>query len=109
MMNKLNIKPAFISAVTALLGLLAFGTIIYHYLEGWSWIESLYFVVVTLTTVGYGDLHPTTDLSRLVTISFILIGVSIAVTSISVIGSRYLARHEERIEKRVEDRAKKHE
>lgn len=108
-MNKLNIKPAFVSALTALIGLLAFGTIVYHYLEDWSWVESLYFVVVTLTTVGYGDLHPTTEISRLFTILFILIGVSIAVTSISVIGSRYLTRHEERITKRAEERARKSE
>jgi len=107
MTKKVNLKPEFVSAFTALMGLLAFGTVIYHYLEDWSWTSSLYFVVVTLTTVGYGDLHPTTDLSRLVTILFILIGVGIAVTSISVIGGRYLARHEERIAKRAAERANK--
>jgi voltage-gated potassium channel Kch len=109
MRNKINLKPEFISAFTALVSLLFLGTVTYHYLEGWSWIESLYFVVVTLTTVGYGDLHPTTDVSRLVTILFILIGVSIAVTSISVIGTRYLAKREERIAKRAEERVSKHE
>jgi len=36
------------------------GTFIYHKLEGWSWIDSLYFTTVTMATVGYGDMHPTT-------------------------------------------------
>ena len=34
------------------------GTLFYWRFEDWSIIESLYFSVVTLTTVGYGDLHP---------------------------------------------------
>jgi len=31
------------------------GTVIYHFVEGWSWLDSLYFSVITLTTIGYGD------------------------------------------------------
>jgi voltage-gated potassium channel Kch len=52
------------------------GTVFYHFVEGWSLIDSLYFTVITLTTIGYGDLHPTTDLSKLFTIAFVLSGVS---------------------------------
>jgi hypothetical protein len=40
------------------------GTSFYRIVEGWSVIDALYFTVVTLTTIGYGDLHPTTDLSK---------------------------------------------
>ena len=38
-----------------LLSMLLMGTIGFHYLEGWTFVESLYATVVTLSTVGYGD------------------------------------------------------
>src|SRR5688572_8411032 len=44
--------------------LLAVGTVVYSVLEGWTLLDSLYFSVVTLATVGYGDLSPTTDLAK---------------------------------------------
>ena len=53
------------------------GTVVYHVLEGWSFLNSLYFSVVTLATVGYGDLTPTTDLAKLFTVGYILVGIGI--------------------------------
>lgn len=44
---------------------LAVGTVVYHVLEDWSWVDALYFCTVAVTTVGFGDLAPTTDLSKL--------------------------------------------
>jgi hypothetical protein len=51
------------------------GTVLYHWLEGWSWVDSLYFVIITLTTIGYGDFTPTTDLTKLITVFYSLNGV----------------------------------
>ena len=44
---------------------IALGTVVYHYIEGWSWLGSLYFSVITLTTIGYGDFSPQTDLGKI--------------------------------------------
>jgi hypothetical protein len=60
----------------ALLWLIA-GTFIYHWLEGWSYLDALYFCVVSLATVGYGDLTPTTPLARGFTIVYLLNGIAI--------------------------------
>jgi voltage-gated potassium channel len=57
--------------------LLAVGTVVYSFLEGWTLVDSLYFSVVTLATVGYGDLTPTTDVAKLFTIGYILTGIGI--------------------------------
>ena len=57
--------------------ILAIGTVFYSIVEDWTVIQALYFTVITLTTIGYGDLHPTTEFSRVFTIFFVLAGVSI--------------------------------
>lgn len=53
------------------------GTFFYRFVEGWTWIDSLYFSIITLTTVGYGDLSPTTPISKLFTCFYIISGVGI--------------------------------
>jgi len=55
--------------------ILAIGTFVYHHLEGWGYIDSLYFSVITLTTVGYGDFSPQTSAGKIFTIFYIFIGL----------------------------------
>ncbi len=66
------------------------GMVSYHFLEGWSWLDSLYFSVSTLTTIGYGDLHPTSDASKIFTIVYVLGGISIVLYVISNMQQSFL-------------------
>ena len=50
---------------------------VFHWLEGWGWLDSIYFVVITFTTIGYGDFAPTTPLTKLITIFVGLNGVAV--------------------------------
>lgn len=68
---------------------LAIGSAVYHYLEGWSWLDCIYFSIITLTTVGYGDFSPQTDEGKLFTIVYILIGVGIILSFINTVYSHY--------------------
>jgi voltage-gated potassium channel len=90
-----NLRLQMIVAFSALTGLIVLGTIVYHEMEHWSWVSSFYFSACTITTVGYGDLAPTTDASRLFTAFYVLVGVGIAFTSLGVIGANYLRRSHE--------------
>lgn len=68
---------------------LIIGAITYHYLEGWSYIDSLYFSVVTLTTIGYGDFAPQTDEGKLFTILYIIIGIGMILSFINTIYNHF--------------------
>ncbi len=70
-----------------LIVMIGIGTVLFRSLEDWTWVQSFYFTVVTLTTVGYGDLAPSSDVSRLATALFILVGVAIVVSALSIVGN----------------------
>jgi len=61
------------SAVTLLAG----GTYAFHQVEGWRPLDALYFCVISLTTVGYGDLTPQTDAGKVMAIVYILLGLGV--------------------------------
>lgn len=88
-------------SIMALTFLILLGTVVYRVLEGWSWITCFYFSVSTLTTVGYGDFYPTTELSRLFTSFYVLAGVTVALTTIGIVGADYLRRRDERLSRMV--------
>ena len=69
--------------------ILSIGTITYHYLEGWSWIDALYFSVITLTTIGYGDFSPQTTAGKLFTIGYILVGIGMILGFINAVYYHY--------------------
>ncbi len=52
-----------------------FGTSGYMTLEGWSFIESVYMVIITLSTVGFMEVRPLSNVSRVMTILVIFGGV----------------------------------
>ena len=68
-------RATFAMAVIVLLS----GTIFYRQAEGWSWIDSLYFCVTTMATVGSDSLSPATVTGKLFTVFYIFAGVGIFV------------------------------
>ena len=67
------------------------GTLFYwRFEDGWSVIDALYFSVVTLTTVGYGDLHATSPGTQIFTIIYILTGFGVLVALLTSVAQQYL-------------------
>ena len=76
-------------ALAAALALLMTGTIVYRFAEDWSWVDSFYFSAIAVTTVGFGDFAPTTDFTKLFTVFYIFVGISL----IGVVLNERLRRH----------------
>jgi voltage-gated potassium channel len=72
------------------------GTLFYWRFEDWTIVESLYFCIVTLTTVGYGDLSPTSAGTQIFTIIYILTGFGVLVALLTSVAEKYLEQKAER-------------
>ena len=83
-----------VSASTVLIG-----TVFYHIIEKWSWVNSYYFSVVSLTTVGYGDLAPTTNAGKIFTTFYLIIGISIIAALLNNILKNFIYKREIRKDK----------
>ena len=68
---------------------LGIGSVVYHYVEGWAWLDCIYFSIITLTTVGYGDFSPQTDAGKAFTIFYIIIGIGIILSFINTVYNHY--------------------
>ena len=64
------------AALLILGGLVAVGMSGYYFLEQMTILDALYMTVITLSTVGYGEVHPLSPVGRLFTVGLILFGVS---------------------------------
>src|SRR5262250_770606 len=62
---------------SALLLLTAVGTAGFHYIERWSWFDSFYMVVITLSTIGYQEVHELSHAGRVFNVALITAGVAI--------------------------------
>lgn len=75
---------------------LAGGTVFYHQVEGWRWLDALYFCVITLTTIGYGDLAPATDLGKVFTMMYVVSGIGLFVSFATLVGRHLLDQRQQR-------------
>lgn len=87
---------------------LGIGMLIFNTVEGWSLFDSFYFSVITLTTVGYGDIHPVTTLGKTLAMLYIFMGIGIIFGFVNAIAkTRFEITIKDRLGKYVHHRTKK--
>ena len=88
-------------AVTILVG----STVFFHYVENWDWLDAWFFTVVTVSTVGYGNLVPVTVIGKIGTTVLIFMGIGVFALLVGQIGDRVVR---QRLEHMEEKREKNH-
>ncbi|MBI5332172.1 MAG: two pore domain potassium channel family protein [Candidatus Aenigmarchaeota archaeon] len=85
--------------------LTGFGTVMYHNIEKWSYLNSFYFTGVTLLTIGYGDITPVTDIGKIFTVFFGFSGIGMVLLTLTIM-SQHFFEQQERIRHHTQERAK---
>jgi voltage-gated potassium channel len=86
--------PEFRSLFGLVVLTLAAGTAFYWDVEEWSVLDSFYFSAITLATVGYGDLVPTTPGGKLFTVFYVFAGVGIILAFVQTVARTSVARRD---------------
>ncbi len=77
----------FVLILSTLIFLVIFATTGIKLIEGWSWFDSLWHVVITISTVGYGEIHPLSPAGRAFTMVFIVFAFAVFAYGVSAVAA----------------------
>jgi voltage-gated potassium channel len=77
------------------LSLISGGSLFYWLVEGWSLLDATYFSVITIATVGYGDLAPKTAAGKIFTMIYVLCGIGLFLATAAAVGRHVVRRASE--------------
>jgi voltage-gated potassium channel len=94
-------------SILLLLAILAFGTAGYAIFEDMTVFEAFYMTLITISTVGFGEIKPLTEVGRIITVVVIITGISTGTYTIGMVArifiegelSKYFGRR--RLEKQI--------
>lgn len=104
--NNIDFQPKAYKIALLGLSVLSVGVIFYHKVEDMSWVNAIYFSVITLTTIGYGDIVPKTDLGKIFTVFYVLIGIGIFAAVINYLVKRAAIQRMNKLSEKSENKDK---
>ncbi len=76
--------------VLALAALFVIGIVGFHFIEGWGWFDAFYMVLITVTTIGYSEVHPLSQAGRIFNVAIIIGGVGLLFLAIGALAQLLL-------------------
>ncbi len=74
--------------------IIGFATVVFWLLEDWTLLDAAFFAVVTISTVGYGEIVPATVAGRIFCMVYILTGLGVFVAAASAVAEALIKRRE---------------
>lgn len=97
--NKIRLR-VYLAAISVLLTV---GILGFMFIENMSFTDAVYFSIVTMATVGYGDIHPQTDIGKILTLIIIICGVGTFLGVIASVTDVFVNRREESLRRQKLD------
>ena len=95
-------KRKVIIAIFFVIAILFIGIFLFRRLEHWSYVDAFYFTTITLTTIGYGDVVPKTELGKIAASLFALLGVGTFLFCVGIIAENYFFKRMDRFDKAMD-------
>ena len=102
-------RNRFYVALGLILAMLVFGVLGFKFFAQYDWTDAIYMTVITISTVGFGEVQPLNDVAKIFTVVLILVSVTVVGYAISVITEFVLSRSnfellkEKRVLKKIEE------
>jgi voltage-gated potassium channel len=81
----IELRARFVTILLLLAGVTGLGTIGYMLIERWNAFDALYMTVITVASVGFGEVHPLSTAGRAFTIALIVVGLGTVAYGLSAI------------------------
>lgn len=81
-------RAPFTFAFFNIVAILGIGTVLFHYLEKWTFTESFYYTGMMVTTIGTAEPMPQSDLTKILTVLFALYAITLTLYCLGVIKPR---------------------
>jgi voltage-gated potassium channel len=104
-----NLRRRLLLILVLLVGVTVVGTVGYTVIEGWSFFDALYMTIITVASVGFGEVHPLSTAGRAFTMVLIVSGLGVvayglsAITALWVEGDISHLWEKRRMERRIAD------
>ena len=89
-------------------GIVIAGSIAMYYVESDqensqinSYLDALWWTIATITTVGYGDTIPVSDVGKIIAMLYMIFGIAVLAIFLSVLGTKFYQRRFEKEEKKI--------